>query len=282
MMNKTFLLGLGLAIVLSGCSSTKNLHSVAVPEGSSTAVNIPAKKATMTEEEIQQWPHADIYQDSIPGMSLDKAYEFIADKKGTTIIVGVIDSGIDIEHEDLKDNVWTNTDEIAGNGKDDDNNGYIDDIHGWNFLGGEGQATPEQLEVTRIYKMLDNKYKGKSSSDMGASEMDGFNYYQKVKKDYEGRIGKAKENYDYYNKTKTYLNDAHQTTVEKLGKEDYTLADLNTLEESDRNPFLMKILSGGSNVAEVNEQLDGGLKQSLIHISEPTRPITQSHIPTTA
>jgi subtilisin family serine protease len=260
MMNKTFLLGLGLAIVLSGCSSTKNLHSVAVPEGSSTVVNIPAKKATMTEEEIQQWPHADIYQDSIPGMSLDKAYEFIADKKGTTIIVGVIDSGIDIEHEDLKDNVWTNTDEIAGNGKDDDNNGYIDDIHGWNFLGGEGQATPEQLEVTRIYKMLDNKYKGKSSSDMGASEMDGFNYYQKVKKDYEGRIGKAKENYDYYNKTKTYLNDAHQTTVEKLGKEDYTLADLNTLEEADRNPFLMKILSGGSNVAEVNEQLDGGLK----------------------
>lgn len=260
MMNKTFLLGLGLAIVLSGCSSTKNLHSVAVPEGSSTAVNIPAKKASMTEEEIQQWPHADIYQDSIPGMSLDKAYEFIADKKGTTVIVGVIDSGIDIEHEDLKDNVWTNTDEIAGNGKDDDNNGYIDDIHGWNFLGGEGQATPEQLEVTRIYKMLDNKYKGKSSSDMSASEMDGFNYYQKVKKDYESRIEKAKENYDYYNKTKTYLNDAHESTVEKLGKEDYTLADLNTLEEADRNPFLMKILSGGSNVTEVNEQLEGGLK----------------------
>ena len=84
----------------------------------------------MTEEEIQQWPHADIYQDSIPGMSLEKAYEFIADKKGTTVIVGVIDSGIDIEHEDLKDNVWTNTDEIAGNGKDDDNNGYIDDFEG--------------------------------------------------------------------------------------------------------------------------------------------------------
>ncbi len=71
-------------------------------------------------------------------MSLEKAYAFVADKKGTTVILGVIDSGIDIEHEDLKDNVWTNTDEIAGNGKDDDNNGYIDDIHGWNFLGGDG------------------------------------------------------------------------------------------------------------------------------------------------
>ena len=75
---------------------------------------------------------------------MEKAYAFIADKKGTTVILGVLDSGIDIEHEDLKDNVWTNTDEIAGNGKDDDNNGYIDDIHGWNFLGGEDETTPEQ------------------------------------------------------------------------------------------------------------------------------------------
>ena len=161
MMKKRLLLGLALAIVLSACSSTQDIHSVKVPEGSSTAVNIPAKKGVMTEEEIQQWPHADIYQDSIPGMSLDKAYAFVADKKGTTVILGVVDSGIDIEHEDLKDNVWTNTDEIAGNGKDDDNNGYIDDIHGWNFLGGEGKSTPEQLEVTRIYKMLGAKYEGK-------------------------------------------------------------------------------------------------------------------------
>ena len=200
MMNKRFLLGLGLAIALSACSSTKNLHSVAVPEGSSVAVNIPSKKGNMTVEEIREWPHADIYKDSIPGMSLDKAYQFLADKKGTTIILGVIDSGIDNEHEDLKDNVWTNTDEIAGNGKDDDQNGYVDDIHGWNFLGGEGQATPEQLEVTRLYKMLRAKYDGKTRDDMSVSEMDGFNYYQKVKKDYEKRILEANENYELYQK----------------------------------------------------------------------------------
>ncbi|UCE95049.1 MAG: S8 family peptidase [Flavobacteriaceae bacterium] len=259
-MNNRLLLGLGLAIVLSGCSSTKNLHSVAVPEGSDVAVSIPAKKGEMSEEDIRAWPHADLMTDSIPGMSLDKAYEFLSDKKGTTVVLGVIDSGIDKDHEDLKDNIWTNTDEIAGNGKDDDNNGYIDDIHGWNFLGGNGEATPEQLEVTRIYKMLGAKYEGKTRDGMNASEMDGFNYYQKVKKDYEKRIKEANENYDRYKQMKIYLNDADKATVAKLGKETYTIADLNSLDEAERDPFLMRVLGNGSTVEEVNEQLEGGIK----------------------
>lgn len=260
MMNNRLFLGLGLAIVLSGCSSTKNLHSVAVPEGSAVAVTIPAKKGAMSDDEIKAWPHADLMTDSIPGMSLDKAYEFLSDKKGTTVILGVIDSGIDKDHEDLKDNIWTNTDEIAGNGKDDDNNGYIDDIHGWNFLGGKGEATPEQLEVTRIYKMLGAKYEGKTRNDMNASEMDGFNYYQKVKKDYEKRIKEANENHDRYKQMKVYLNDADKATIAKLGKETYTIADLNSLDEAERDPFLMRVLGNGSTVEEANEQLDGGIE----------------------
>ena len=260
MKNRIFLLGLGLAVVLASCSSTKNYHSIAVPEGSSVAVTIPAKKGTMSEEEIQKWPHADIYTDSVPGMSLDKAYEFVADKKGTTIIVGVLDSGIDINHEDLKDNVWVNSDEIAGNGKDDDKNGYVDDVHGWNFLGGDGAATPEQLEVTRLYKKLGDKYGDKSESDIAAADKEEFAYYQKVKADYEKRMDEANKNLEHYKKTKVYLNDAHKSTVEKLGKEEYTIADLNTLEEADRNPFLMQIMNNGGTVAQVNDQLDRGIE----------------------
>jgi subtilisin family serine protease len=269
MMNNKFLLGLGLAIILSGCSTTKNLHSVAVPEGSSQAVAIPAKKGQMNEKEIQQWPHADIYQDSIPGMSLEKAYAFIADKKGTTVILGVLDSGIDIEHEDLKDHLWVNTDEIAGNGKDDDNNGYIDDIHGWNFLGGENQATPEILEITRIYRRLRPKYEGKTINDMGASEKDGFRYYQNVKTDFDKRLKKAredyaqvKENYEYYEKAVVYVGEAHEATVEKLNKEDYTLADMKSLNESEQSPVLMRILENGDNPQEVLEQFNQLLKQT--------------------
>ncbi len=266
-MKNKFLLGLGLAVVLSGCSSTKSLHSVVVPEGSATAVEMVAKKGTMSEEEIRAWPHADLMQDSIPGMSLDKAYAFIADKKGTTVILGVIDSGIDNEHEDLKDNVWTNTDEIAGNGKDDDENGYVDDIHGWNFLGGEGEATPEQLEVTRIYKMLDPKYSGTSANDFNPSEKDGYNYYQKVKKDYEKRItgvnekvGESNKNHDYLQKLTTYIKDAHATASEKLNKADYNLSELKSLDEFEGTQVLIKILEDGQNpdtvLAQIKAEMD--------------------------
>ncbi len=259
MINKKLLLGLGFAIILSSCSTTKNIHGVDVPLGSD-AVTIPAKKGTMTEDEIQKWPHADIIADSIPGMSLDKAYQFVADKKATTIVVAVIDSGIDINHEDLKDNIWVNSDEIANNGKDDDKNGYIDDIHGWNLLGGKGGATPEQLEVTRIYKKLNAKYANKTEDQIDAKDKEEFVFYLKVKKDFDKRVKEATLNYDAYKGTKKMLADADEATIKKLNKKVYTIEDLNTLDPADRSPMLMRVLADGATVAEVYEQLDGGLK----------------------
>lgn len=255
-----FLLILATTAILASCSSTKNIHKKAVPEGSAAAVNVPAKTAELSEEELYTWPHADIYRDSLPGMSLERAYEFVADKKGTTVIVGVIDSGIDINHEDLKDLVWTNSDEVAGNGKDDDKNGYIDDLHGWNFLGGEGVSTPEQLEVTRLYKKLDAKYGDKSESDIASEDMKEFAYYQKVKKDFDKRVEEAKENYGYYQKAKAFLNNADAEAKQLLGKEEYTLADLNSLDEADRNPMLMQVYGMGATTAMVDQEFDSALK----------------------
>lgn len=260
MMNKKLLLGLGFAIILSSCSTTKNVHSVTVPQGSTAAVTIPAKKGTMSTEEIQNWPHADIMTDSVPGMSLDKAYQFVANKKATTVVVAVIDSGIDINHEDLKDNVWVNSDEIANNGKDDDKNGYIDDIHGWNFSGGKGEATPEQLEVTRIYKKLNAKYGDKTEDQIAAKDKEEYTYYTKVKKDFEKRIKEAKLNYEGYVSTKKMIEDADKEAIRKLNKNVYTIADLNTLDPSERSPILMRILADGATVEDVYKQLEGGLK----------------------
>ena len=258
-MKNRFILVLGLSVLLASCSTTKNIHNKEVPEGSTTAVTIPAKKAEMTEEEIQTWPHADIYTDSVPGMSLDKAYAFLEGKKGTTVIVGILDSGIDIEHEDLSDVVWTNEDEIPGNGKDDDNNGYVDDVHGWNFLGGDGTATPEQMEVTRIYKKLDAKYAGKTETDVAPEDMKEFAYYQKVKKDFERRVTAARETLQQYQQTRIYLKDVDAETREKLGKEVYTLEDLMTLDEPDRSPYLVRILGSGMTVEELMGFLEEGL-----------------------
>ena len=134
----TFLLG-----------SCKSISTIPVPKPSSYSVTAIAKKAPLTEEESKSWGHSDLVTDSIPGMSLDKAYDFLQGKKGIEVVVGVVDSGTDLLHEDLKNVAWINSKEIPSNGIDDDKNGYVDDINGWNFL---GTIYKEHLEYQRIVK----------------------------------------------------------------------------------------------------------------------------------
>jgi subtilisin family serine protease len=109
----------------------------------------------------KNWQLLDPATDHVLGISLQKAYDFLSSKhkKASPIVVAVIDSGIDTAHEDLKNILWTNVKEIAGNGIDDDNNGYIDDVHGWNFLGGKNGQSVKRApdERSRIY----HKYKSK-------------------------------------------------------------------------------------------------------------------------
>ena len=106
------------------------------------------------------WWMLDPDSDQVPGVSTSKAYEFLKGRTSHTVIVAVIDSGIDIDHEDLKEVIWTNSGEIAGNDIDDDNNGYVDDVHGWNFLGNKDGENIERdsYELTREYVRLQDKY----------------------------------------------------------------------------------------------------------------------------
>lgn len=109
----------------------------------------------------KNWQALDPSADKVLGISLQKAYDYLGskNKKATPIIVAVLDSGIDTTHEDLKNILWTNTKEIPGNGIDDDKNGYIDDVHGWNFLGSRNGQSVKRApdERSRIY----HKYKAK-------------------------------------------------------------------------------------------------------------------------
>jgi len=129
-------------VAMAMLASCKTVSKIPVPQGSNVAINIPAKKAELTDTEKNNWMHLDLATDTIPGMSVNKAYEFLKGKTGVEVVVGVVDSGTDLKHEDLKANAWVNTDEVPGNNIDDDKNGYVDDINGWNFLG-------------KIYKFFD-------------------------------------------------------------------------------------------------------------------------------
>ncbi|MFN6037188.1 MAG: S8 family serine peptidase, partial [Bacteroidota bacterium] len=128
------------------------------------------------------WFNLDQEVDKSNGVGTERVYkELLKDKKSTTVLVGVIDSGVDIDHEDLKSVIWTNKKEIPGNGIDDDKNGYVDDIHGWNFIGGANgkNINYERLEMTRIYRKLDEKYHEKSENDV--SDKNEFKLYKEVK-----------------------------------------------------------------------------------------------------
>jgi len=213
-------------ITLASCSSVKNL---AVPT-MDTAVSIAAKKQAIDEEEFNHWAHADLATDTIPGMSLDKAYKFLEGKTGVTVIVGVIDSGIDIEHEDLKDVLWTNPGEIAGNGIDDDKNGYVDDIYGWNFLGGNGVDAPEQLEITRLYAKYKNRYEGKTAETISEDQKADFEKYQKYLKAYEASGGR-------HFKTMERLSQIEENFAAVktfLGKDSFTIEDLQAVKTDDQ------------------------------------------------
>ncbi len=113
------------------------------------------------------------------------------------VVVAIIDSGTDIEHEDLKGNIWVNKDEIAGNGIDDDNNGYVDDVHGWNFIGNpDGESVEKDTyEVTRLYVKLDQKYSAVHPDSLSASELQEYEFYQTVKQDFEERIIEAEQGF---------------------------------------------------------------------------------------
>ncbi|NOT90795.1 S8 family peptidase [Ferruginibacter sp.] len=116
------------------------------------------------------WHMMDKETNGYYGVSTDKAYSFLKTKKlkSKTVIVAVIDSGIDTLHEDLKPVLWTNPKEIPGNGIDDDKNGFIDDVHGWNFLGGKdgSNVKEDSYEAARVYHRLKSKYNGKSKEDI--------------------------------------------------------------------------------------------------------------------
>ena len=260
-----FIIVLGLAVSVMSCSSSKSAsgsnayHKIPVPPGSPTPVVMPAKKAKLSETELRNWPHADIYTDSIPGMSLAKAYDFLKGKKSQTVIVGILDSGIDINHEDLKDKVWTNPKEIPNNNKDDDKNGYTDDVHGWNFLGGKpGEPAPEQLELTRLVKKYGEKFEGKDESSItDPEEKADYEYYKKLKKVYDEKVKGVMANYIQYKMVFDMLDKADKAAREKLGKDNYTLEEVQKLNDPQTYGILLNILADGASIEEAREQIEG-------------------------
>jgi cell wall-associated protease len=216
-MFKSLFFAILASIIFTSC---KSISKIPVPLGSNTILNIPAKKAALSPDEAKRWSHADIETDSIPGMSIEKAHQFVATKKGVEVIVGVVDSGTDLEHEDLKNVAWINKKEIPNNGIDDDKNGYIDDINGWNFI---GSIYKENLEYERIIK---------DPSIAGEEEV------KEAKAFYDKKVADAKNTKARFEQILEGVTNADALISENLQKTDYTKEDILGIVTED--PDLLK------------------------------------------
>ncbi|GAB3555673.1 S8 family peptidase [Spirosoma fluminis] len=153
--------------------------------------------STAASAQQTQWYLTD-KTDSTAGISVERTYrELLKNRKPTPVIVAVIDGGIDTTHEDLRRVLWVNPKEIAGNGLDDDKNGYVDDVHGWNFIGGKDgrNVSYETAEVTRLYVQLKPKYEGKSRAALKPDEQKEYDLYVKTKAEVEKNQAQYKAQY---------------------------------------------------------------------------------------
>ncbi|TVP51775.1 MAG: peptidase S8 [Mongoliibacter sp.] len=229
---------ISLAAWTSGCASLK--------PGSTMLVASPAvesRSTPLSEDDRKNWQHLDLLQDTVPGMSVNRAYnDIIKKKKGKPVIVAVIDSGLDINHEDLNDILWVNSGERADTGNDDDGNGFVDDVHGYNFL---AESYNEQLEFTRILRLGigDEAYQAKARAKL------------------DEKMTEVTQTISQIQPMLSALEEADMAVRKELGKEEYTLEDLKGIEASGQLSmqvgFLSQMLSRTDDLDEVKQSLSG-------------------------
>lgn len=216
------------------------------------------------EQAPENWFNLDPSADKVRGVSTEKVYQELLKGKSPkkTIVVAVIDSGVDPNHEDLKDVMWKNPGEIAGNGKDDDNNGYVDDMHGWNFIGGrDGKNVHyDNLELTRLVRHYGKKYDGKNPATLSAKEKKEYDKYQKMAEEVKKETEKAQKNYDTYSGIVNNLNKLEA----EIGKKEITIEDLDAYKTEDAGMqkaigIAKNVIGGGGTLADLKEQLQGGI-----------------------
>jgi cell wall-associated protease len=207
------------------------INCKSIKESNSSSIKLPPKKK-LSLSTTKMWYQKDYQLDTIPGISLDKWYNQNQKKpKSKSIIVAVIDTQIDLKHEDLQGQIWTNPNEIANNGIDDDKNGYIDDINGWSFIGTKngGYVVWSNYEFVRIVKDWESLFKDKTKSQIDTQDLYKYNEYQRALKTLE-----EKDKY-YKNWLKSLKHSVaiyplvKDTLKHFFPKEDYTYEQLDSM-----------------------------------------------------
>jgi len=193
--------------------------------------------------QLSNWQHKDLKADSTFGVSTDRAYaELLKNKKPGKVLVAVIDSGIDTLHEDLSSVIWINPKEISGNGADDDHNGYVDDIHGWNFIGGPtGDVRYDNIELTRLMRQKKAFFDSLSYTSVSEKYQMPYQAFRKMSRDYDSQLADAQNGLAGVSIFKKELEEAMQ----KIGKDHPTMDDfISYRPDTDNQKKLREFMIG--------------------------------------
>ena len=224
----------------------------------------------MQNNDLKTWYHKDFSTTNVYGVNTDNAYKFLESKglKPRTVVVGVLDSGVEVDHPGLINNMWKNPNEIPNNGIDDDKNGYVDDIYGWNFIGGKtADVDADNLEVTRMVKKYQPIFEGTDSAKNRANQAkmpEEYAIYQKSKKLYDEKGSEAKQYYHYF----SGFNNAIPSIVKTLNGKTLTKANLAAIkpasQEDSRNlQILNSLVQDAGNVGKTPKEVEELLRKEI-------------------
>lgn len=224
----------------------------------------------MQDNDLKTWYHKDFSTTNVYGVNTDNAYKFLESKglKPRTIVVGVLDSGVEVDHPGLINNMWKNPNEIPNNGIDDDKNGYVDDIYGWNFIGGKtADVDADNLEVTRMVKKYQPIFEGTDSAKNKANQAkmpEEYAMYQKSKKLFDEKGSEAKQYYHYF----SGFNNAIPSIVKTLNGKTLTKANLAAIkpasQEDSRNlQILNSLVQDAGNVGKTPKEVEELLRKEI-------------------
>lgn len=227
-----------LSFIFYSCSTTEPVTQPdPAPKEEQQTKEEPIDFSTMLEPP-KGWHHLDEEQSQFRGISSQLAYKTILQDKSPKkeVVVAIIDGGVDSDHEDLKNVMWKNEDEIPNNGKDDDRNGYVDDVHGWNFIGGpDGKnINHDTFELTRIYQKLHSKFSGIDTSSLDKGEHEQYAYYQKIRSDYEDEIKQLQQQYNNIESLEQSMQQAKEILNEHYEDSTYNYEDIQELQPSSQ------------------------------------------------
>ena len=224
---------------------------------SDTSATIDAKVAP------NNWYQLDRASTGYYGISLDKAYDFLKGKQSHQVLVGVIDSGVDTLQPDLKPILWHNPGEIPGNGIDDDHNGYVDDVYGWNFIGAKDGKNlhKDSEEAARVYWKLKEKYDSAAvdTTTMDPAEKTEYETYLRAKKDVLGDFDPAE--FEQYKRIVPILEKGDSIIAKDLGNADFTGKDLQNYTPTD--PYSRMAASINLAMAKGNNAYDASNQEFL-------------------